>query len=143
MREFAAIPAIDIRERYACPSISFLDNPTIIISGAVDLPLVCAASLSGEHRIGILGGRYARERRAQRILRTRLHCYELVPGFPKRLRRKLSSCQLAFPRRSGHSKKPCIRICLCQSRRMFHSTLYDWLIDRGLADDLLEVSRCS
>ncbi len=25
---------------------------------------------------------------------------------------------------------------------MFHSTLYDWLIDRGLADDLLEVSRC-
>lgn len=23
---------------------------------------------------------------------------------------------------------------------MFHSTMYDWLIDRGLADELLEVS---
>ena len=25
---------------------------------------------------------------------------------------------------------------------MFHSTLYDWLIGRGMADELLEVSVC-
>lgn len=31
-------------------------------------------------------------------------------------------------------------LAFASADEMFHSTMYDWLIDRGLADELLEVS---
>ncbi|KAH0838249.1 nucleoporin [Lanmaoa asiatica] len=105
--------------------------------GAIELPLSCAQAVDPDN-LGLeywLSGCPSNDDRAK-CFKKRTDCYQLV----------LRSLDL-FEEKASHAQTPAedldmIRnhaytLALSSDDEMFHSTLYDWLIDRGLADELL------
>ncbi|KAI0082270.1 nucleoporin [Panus rudis PR-1116 ss-1] len=110
--------------------------------GAIELPLYCAQVFDIDHQ----GQDYwysgcpANDPRAE-FWQRRLNCYDLV----------LDSLQV-FEDRSDSAaaqtgsledpqtvKRHAYELALASEDEMFHSTLYDWLIQRGFSDELLEM----
>ncbi|KAI0662717.1 nucleoporin [Cubamyces menziesii] len=110
--------------------------------GAVELPLHCAQAfdtdLQGQEYW--IAGCPANDPRAQYWER-RKHCYELVLDslsvFEERcVSSKQGATQTDDPETvRGHAYE----LAFASEDEMFHSTLYDWLISRGMADELLEM----
>ena len=113
-----------------------------MFTGAVELPLYCAQVFDTE----LQGQEYwitgcpASDPRAQ-LWEKRKHCYELVLDslsvFEERaVPGKTSITQVDDPEVvRGHAYE----LAFASEDEMFHSTLYEWLIGRGMADELLEV----
>ena len=110
-------------------------------AGAVELPLSCAQILDPDN-VGLehwLVGLPSNDLR-QEFSDRRMRCYELV----------LDSLNV-FEEKSGQAvgagaiddpetvRTHAYELAFASPDEMFHSTLYDWLINRGLADELLEV----
>ncbi|KAF5385502.1 hypothetical protein D9757_005350 [Collybiopsis confluens] len=112
--------------------------------GAVELPLVCARVFDRDN----MGLDYWRENSSsdgpsRLAFERRRQCYELILD-------SLSTfeCQIEVPSSAKISlsleemesiKTHAYELCFSSDDEMFHSVLYDWLIDRQLADDLLEL----
>jgi nuclear pore complex protein Nup155 len=111
-------------------------NHTHFCIGAVELPLTCA-KIFDQDNIGFeywQSGQTTEDQRRS-TYEKRLHCYELVldslsvfEGTGETLSEERESVKALAYELSFASDDP-----------MFHSTLYEWLIGRQLADDLLEV----
>ncbi|KAI0735282.1 nucleoporin [Earliella scabrosa] len=110
--------------------------------GAVELPLYCAqvfdTDLQGQEYW--IAGCPANDTRAQ-FWERRKHCYELVLDslsvFEERcVPGKQNPTQIDDPETvRGHAYE----LAFASEDEMFHSTLYEWLIGRGMADELLEM----
>lgn len=112
-----------------------------LIAGAIDFPLHCAGALdptdSGlEHWYA---GSPPGDPRAEAADR-RLKCYDLVLDSLGSFEEK---SQEAAPSSSSDDpetvRSHAYDLAFASPDEMFHSTLYTWLIDRGVADELLEV----
>jgi nuclear pore complex protein Nup155 len=114
------------------------------ILGAVDLPLTCA-QISDQDNIGLecwhadLPPNDSRAAFAE----SRLRCYNLVLD-SLTVFEELSSQRPtnSAPSVSGDPevvRSHAYELAFSSEDEMFHSTMYDWLISRNLADDLLEV----
>ncbi len=113
------------------------------VIGAVELPLYCAQIMDtdGQGQEYWAAGLPANDPRAE-FWQRRSHCYELV----------LDSLSV-FEERANAAKQPstptsddpetvrshAYELAFASEDEMLHSTLYDWLIQRGLADELLEM----
>jgi nuclear pore complex protein Nup155 len=116
--------------------------------GAIELPLSCAEALDADG----LGKEYwqtvppessqgrsnyapddprrpAWERRAQ--------CYDLVLDSLETFEKKATGGDDAAERVRAHAYE----LAFASADEIFHSRLYEWLISRGLADELLEVRK--
>ncbi|THV07704.1 nucleoporin [Dendrothele bispora CBS 962.96] len=111
--------------------------------GAIELPLVCAKIFDQDSngleywRSGASGDDIRRE-----PYERRLKCYELVLDslsvFEGQNDHSASSTNL--PSEDLDSVRSlAYELAFSSPDEMFHSVLYDWLIQRGLADDLLEI----
>jgi nuclear pore complex protein Nup155 len=124
------------------------DNYVYTHSGAVELPLSCAQALDPDN----LGLEYwyaacpPNDTRKE-YCDKRLKCYDLVLHSLSVFEEQAS--QSASAQGSNAIDDPeAIRshaydLAFSSEDEMFHSTLYDWLINRGLADELLAVRRLS
>lgn len=114
--------------------------------GAVILPLACA-QVQDVDNVGLecwYAGMMAGDSRRP-LAEQRLHCYDLILDSLSVFEEKCSKQQNA----DGTSMPPvdepetvrshAYELAFASEDEMFHSTLYDWLIQRNLADDLLEV----
>jgi nuclear pore complex protein Nup155 len=117
------------------------------MSGAVTLPLICAqvqdtdnAGLECWH-----AGCPANDPRLE-LISQRVRCYDLVLDS---LTVFEDNCARVQPAATTGTVPPlddpetvrshAYELAFASEDEMFHSTLYDWLIGRGLADDLLDV----
>lgn len=105
--------------------------------GAVELPLYCAQvfDLDGQGAEHWGAGCPPNDPRAEHWQR-RQHCYDLVLDSLEQfeeLAKKTPSDDLEAVRTHAYA------LAFASEDEMFHSTLYDWLIQRGLADELLEM----
>jgi nuclear pore complex protein Nup155 len=116
--------------------------------GAVELPLSCAQALDPDN--AGLEYWYAAcppNDTRKEYYEKRLKCYDLVLHSLSVFEEKAS--QSASAQVSNTIDDPeAIRshaydLAFSSEDEMFHSALYDWLIDRGLADELLAVRRLS
>lgn len=126
-------------ERYTCPLsvCRVLKQP--YTTGAVELPLHCAQAYDADG----LGQEHWRsgcppnDPRAK-AWEDRLHCYELVLDslsvFEDRCK------QQNILEDAERVRSHAYELAFQSEDEMFHSTLYDWLIELGMADELLEVS---
>lgn len=113
---------------------------TWILPGAVELPLSCAQVLDPDN-IGLehwLVNAPASDPRIE-FAERRQKCYELVLDSLSLFEENATKAM-----QSGMDDPETIRthayeLAFSSTDEMFHSTMYDWLIDRGLADELLEV----
>ncbi|KAF8168187.1 nucleoporin [Crassisporium funariophilum] len=115
--------------------------------GAVDLPLACAqfqdpdnAGLECWH-----AGLTSNDPRHE-IAEQRLRCYELILDSltvfeEKCTKSQVSAAATGFPALDDPEtvRSHAYELAFASEDEMFHSTLYDWLISRNLADDLLEM----
>ena len=70
----------------------------------------------------------------------RLRCYDLVMDSLTTFEEKCSNEKIPETRGDAETvRSHAYELAFASEDEMFHSTLYDWLIGRGLADDLLEV----
>ncbi|KAK0208086.1 nucleoporin [Desarmillaria ectypa] len=108
--------------------------------GAVDLPLVCANVFDAEN-IGLeywAAGMPANDVRKE-FYERRLHCYELVLDSLNVFEGSSQTANSLSRDDQDTVRSHAYEYAFASQDEMFHSTLYDWLIDRGLADDLLEI----
>lgn len=107
----------------------------------MELPLSCAQILDPDN-IGLehwLAGSPPNDARSEYAER-RLRCYDLVLDSLN-----VFEEQAAKATQGGTIDDPetvrthAYELAFASVDEMFHSTMYDWLIDRGLADELLEV----
>ncbi|KII93895.1 hypothetical protein PLICRDRAFT_36114 [Plicaturopsis crispa FD-325 SS-3] len=113
--------------------------------GAVELPLSCAQILDPDN-IGLeywLCGSPPNDNRAD-FCEHRMRCYDLVLDSLSVFEEKSTSAKAAAPGIVSVDDAETVRshayeLSFASEDEMFHSTLYDWLIDRGLADELLEM----
>ena len=113
-------------------------------AGGVELPLYCAEVLDALRQgqeywaAGCPDG----DPRAT-SWEKRLHCYQLVLDSLSVFEDRCASAK----KQSGGSSSDdpetvrghAYELAFASEAEMFHSTLYDWLIQRGVADELLEV----
>ncbi|KAN0100556.1 Non-repetitive/WGA-negative nucleoporin C-terminal domain containing protein [Tylopilus felleus] len=105
--------------------------------GAIELPLSCAQAVDPDN-VGLeywLSGCPSNDDRAK-FFKKRTDCYQLVlrslDSFEEKATRAQTPAEDLDTIRS-HA----YTLAFSSDDEMFHSTLYDWLIDRGLADELL------
>lgn len=110
-------------------------------AGAVELPLTCAQILDPDN-IGLeywLAGSPPNDSRSEYAGR-RIKCYDLVLDslnvFEEKSAKAVSGGALDDPETV---RTHAYELAFASVDEMFHSTMYDWLIERGLADELLEV----
>ena len=119
--------------------------------GAVELPLSCAQAWDSDRQ----GQEYwhagcsSQDERA-RFWQRRKHCYDLILDslsvFEERCQKaKPPAKQPLVPASEGPEtvRSHAYELAFSSEDEMFHSTLYDWLIERGMADELLEVLQVS
>lgn len=116
--------------------------------GAVELPLDCAQAWDADNR----GKEYwyagcpSQDSRMQFWDRRR-HCYDLILDslsvFEERCQKTKPIAQSSALAAEGPDavRSHAYELAFSSEDEMFHSTLYDWLIARGMADELLEVRR--
>ncbi|KAG6332506.1 hypothetical protein ID866_6583 [Astraeus odoratus] len=109
--------------------------------GAVELPLSCAQALDADG-IGLeywLAGCPPSDDRSE-YARKRSNCYQLVLESLRVFEEKVSQ---STPQNTSPAEDPetvrshAYDLAFVSEDEMFHSTLYDWLIERGHADELL------
>jgi nuclear pore complex protein Nup155 len=113
-----------------------------LYAGAIELPLSCAQILDPDN-IGLehwLAGAPPNDSRSEYSDR-RIQCYDLVLDslnvFEEKSAKGPSAGAVDDPETvRTHAYELAFT---SDDDEMFHSTMYDWLIDRGLADELLEV----
>lgn len=105
------------------------------------MPLNCAQILDSDN-IGLehwLAGSPPNDSRSEYAER-RIRCYDLVLDslsvFEERNAKAVSGSVVDDPETV---RTHAYELAFASVDEMFHSTMYDWLIDRGLADELLEV----
>ncbi|KAG6851190.1 hypothetical protein H0H93_015200 [Arthromyces matolae] len=113
--------------------------------GAIELPLTCAQIIDPD-KIGVNAwhaGLSSSDPRTS-FLQKRQQCYELVLDSltvfeNKCTDRKKTEEKDVLPRQSDPEavRSHAYELAFASDDEVFHSTLYDWLIQRGLADDLL------
>lgn len=115
-----------------------------MIKGAIDLPLVCARVFDPDN----IGMDYWRssansDGRPRSAFERRMQCYELILdslSVFEQQGNEPSTVQNAHSAEEHETVKDyAYQLSFSSDDEMFHSTLYDWLISRHLADDLLEV----
>ena len=109
--------------------------------GAVELPLHCA-NVADPDNLGVeawLAGMPQGDPRTD-IARKRLLCYDLVMDSLSVFEEKFSSAAGNAASDSEVARNHAYELAFVSEDEIFHCALYTWLIDRGLADDLLEVS---
>ncbi|KAG6885845.1 hypothetical protein C0993_008808 [Termitomyces sp. T159_Od127] len=115
--------------------------------GAVELPLTCA-QISDPDNIGLEAWHAALQVGDPRTVYTqkRLQCYDLVLDSLTVFENKCNVSQAPQRQESFHQdgdpeavRSHAYELAFACEDEIFHSTLYDWLINRGLADDLLEM----
>ena len=104
------------------------------LAGAIELPLICAQVFDQDN----LGFEYwqsgsTTEDQRRVAYEKRLQCYELVLDSLSVFEQTNDSPDLEAVKAQAYD------ISFMSEDPMFHSTLYEWLIGRQLADDLLEV----
>jgi hypothetical protein len=121
--------------------------------GAIELPLYCAEALDADglgkeywqtvpsESSRLLGGQ-GRSNNAPDDPRRpawdrRVQCYDLVLDSLETLENKASSGDDAAERVRAHAYE----LAFASADEIFHSRLYEWLISRGLADELLGVRK--
>ncbi|KAF8898825.1 nucleoporin [Infundibulicybe gibba] len=113
--------------------------------GAIDLPLTCAQILDPDNS-GLdywhMGSPPDDPRGVQ--AQQRIHCYELILDSlmafeTTSLKAKNSSVGVLTSDEPESVRIHAYELALLSEDEMFHSTLYDWLIGRNLADDLLQM----
>lgn len=111
------------------------------ILGAVELPLSCAQVVDPD----ALGWEYwhsgstdTTDSRYQ-CWEKRKQCYELVLDSLSVFDSKAGSQQSTGQDDMEAVRSHAYELAFSSDDELFHSTLYDWLITRGLADELLEV----
>ena len=117
-------------------------HPLEINSGAIELPLICAQVVDADG----LGWEYWHTGSSDtsdsryKLWEDRKKCYELILDslsvFEQRTADQPSSGQVDDPEAV---RTHAYELAFSSDDELFHSTLYDWLISRGLADELLEV----
>jgi len=115
------------------------------MAGAVDLPLTCAQALDPDN-IGLENwhaGLLANDSRLE-FTEQRLRCYDLVLDSLLVFEEKCTNAKTATIDTPVMDDPETVRshayeLAFSSEDEMFHSTMYDWLISRSLADDLLEV----
>ncbi|KAJ3937728.1 MAG: nucleoporin [Lentinula lateritia] len=112
--------------------------------GAIDLPLVCARVFDPDN----IGMDYWRssansDGRPRSAFERRMQCYELILdslSVFEQQGNEPSTVQNAHSAEEHETVKDyAYQLSFSSDDEMFHSTLYDWLISRHLADDLLEI----
>lgn len=73
-----------------------------------------------------------------KILKKRTDCYQLVLRSLNSFEDK-ASCAQTLNEDLDTIRNHAYTLAFSSDDELFHSTLYDWLIDRGLADELLAV----
>ena len=122
--------------------------------GAIELPLHCAEALDGDG----LGKEYwqtvplpdlskpsdgqgrsnnAPDDPRRPAWERRVQCYDLVLDSLETFENKVASGDEATERVRNHAYE----LAFLSTDEIFHSRLYEWLISRGLADELLEVRK--
>lgn len=112
--------------------------------GAVELPLTCAqaqdpdnAGLECWHANG------TEQDPRFPLVRQRLQCYDLILDslsvFEEKCNRAQANSGVPSLNDPETVRSHAYELCFASEDEIFHSTLYDWLISRNLADDLLEV----
>ncbi|KAH7883515.1 nucleoporin [Phlebopus sp. FC_14] len=112
--------------------------------GAVELPLSCAQTLDPDN-IGLeywLSGCPANDDRSN-LFQKRIDCYNLILDSLSVFEEKASHRSSAQGQVTADSaetvRSHAYSLAFSSDDEGFHSTLYDWLINRGLADELLEM----
>jgi nuclear pore complex protein Nup155 len=128
-----------------CNLLKLQYDPKLLAQGVVELPLRCAQTADPDsvgREYWHEGSTDASDPRAK-FWELRKKCYDLV----------LQSLQHFEDKGAGSSKglgadqtddpevarSHAYELAFSSEDELFHSTLYDWLISRGLADELLEV----
>ncbi|KAJ4486039.1 nucleoporin, partial [Lentinula aciculospora] len=112
--------------------------------GAIDLPLVCAPVFDPDN-IGLDYWRSGAnsDGPSRTAFERRLQCYELILDslsvFEQRTDDPNSVKTPLATEEYEAVKDHAYKLSFSSNDEMFHSTLYDWLISRQLADDLLEL----
>ncbi|KAF9076202.1 nucleoporin [Rhodocollybia butyracea] len=113
--------------------------------GAVELPLVCAHVFDPDNTGLDYWKSGAKSDGPSRIaFERRLQCYELILDSLSVFERQMEELNSANTPLSTEElesvKDHAYRLSLASDDEMFHSTLYDWLISRNLADGLLDIA---
>ncbi|KAF8230634.1 nucleoporin [Tricholoma matsutake] len=113
--------------------------------GAVDLPLTCAQALDPDN-MGLENWRAGLPANDSPMDFTerRLRCYDLVLDSLLVFEEKCTNAKATASDTSVMDDPETVRghayeLAFSSEDEMFHSTMYDWLISRKLADDLLEM----
>jgi nuclear pore complex protein Nup155 len=113
-----------------------------LCQGTVDLPL-CCAQIRDPDNIGVefwASVALPNDPRSE-FCERRLQCYDLILDslsvFEEKSKRQATSAVIDDPEAV---RSHAYELAFASQDEMFHSTLYDWLIEKGLADELLEVS---
>lgn len=115
-----------------------------VLKGAIELSLICARVFDPDN----IGWDYWRsgassDGPARVAYQRRLQCYELILDSLSVFERQMDDPSAAgtslSPQELESVKDLAYKLSFSSDDEMFHSTLYDWLISRQLADDLLEV----
>ena len=108
-------------------------------SGAIELPLSCAQAVDPDN-VGLefwLSGCPSNDDHAK-FLKKRTDCYQLVLRSLDSFEEKASQAQT--PTEDLDTiRNHAYTLAFSSNDELFHSTLYDWLIGKGLADQLLAV----
>lgn len=115
--------------------------------GAVNLPLSCAEAQDPDNSALECwhAGAPANDSR-QELLQRRLKCYDLILDsltvFEGKCSQSQASATAGVPALDDPEtvRSHAYELAFASEDEMFHSMLYDWLINRNLADDLLEVN---
>jgi nuclear pore complex protein Nup155 len=115
--------------------------------GAVNLPLSCAYAQDLDNiALECWHAGAASNDSRQEQLQRRLKCYDLILDsltvFEGKCSQTQASATAGIPALDDPEtvRSHAYELAFASEDEMFHSTLYDWLISRNLADDLLEVS---
>jgi nuclear pore complex protein Nup155 len=115
--------------------------------GAVNLPLSCASAQDPDNSaLECWHAGAASNDSRQEQLQRRLKCYDLIldslTAFEEKCSQTQASALAGIPALDDPEtvRSHAYELAFASEDEMFHSTLYDWLISRNLADDLLEVS---
>lgn len=113
------------------------------LQGAIELPLYCAQvyDADGQGHEYWAAGMSENDPRAE-FWQKRANCYDLVLDSLTVFEDRVTAAKQ--PGAAGLDDSAAVRthayeLAFQAEDEMFHSTLYDWLIQRGLADELLEM----
>jgi nuclear pore complex protein Nup155 len=116
---------------------------TDIISGTVELPLSCAKVFDPDNMgLEFWGSTPLPTDPRSEFYERRLQCYDLVLDSLKVFEENTSGTRktdLGVVDDPEVVRSHAYDLAFGSEDEMFHSTLYDWLIGRGVADELLEV----